>query len=69
MKNRNTGYEISATVDGKPVAVTRLTHLENFRLFSLAERTIRGEFDDLEIYLAFVAPNTNVIKMRYHERL
>ena len=72
MENRNTDYEVSASVDGRPVAVTRLTPLEWFRSFPLAERmerTLRGEFDDLEIYSASVAPNDRAVKMRYRERL
>ena len=68
MASRNTNYEVTASVDGKPVVVTKLDLLEDFRLLPLDERmkrTIDGEFDDIEIYLASVAPNSQAIKMRY----
>jgi len=68
MENRDADYEVSATVDGKPVTVTRLTPLENFRSLPLAERMegiISGKFDNFEVYLASNGPNSQVIKMRY----
>ncbi|MBS3083765.1 hypothetical protein J4423_03100 [Candidatus Pacearchaeota archaeon] len=69
MENRE--YEVTATVGGKPVTVTRSDLLENFKSFPLAERMeriLRGEFDDIEIYLASNGPNSQAIKMRYHEK-
>ena len=71
MASRHTNYKVSATVNGKPVTVDRLDLLKNFRSFPLAERMeriLRGEFDNVEIYLASVAPNVSVIKMRHHEK-
>lgn len=62
-------YEVTATVDGKPVVVTKLDLLEYFRSLPLDERmrrVINGKFDNVEIYLASVGPNVRVVKMRYH---